>query len=86
MNLKHIYDDHVSTDMPFAQLKELCSCFWSDGEKNGYGFFVIDKDRSLQKGKYRKLFDKFAKFVKNKAISIDRAFGVHTNFKGVVNP
>ena len=65
MNLKYNYDDHVSTDMPFAQFKELCSSCWSDGEKNGYGFLVIDKDRCLQNGRYRKIFDKFAKFAIN---------------------
>uniref|UniRef100_A0A6V7KP37 ATPase AAA-type core domain-containing protein n=1 Tax=Bracon brevicornis TaxID=1563983 RepID=A0A6V7KP37_9HYME len=25
MNLKHIYDDHVNTDMPYTQFKELCA-------------------------------------------------------------
>ena len=56
MNLKHIYSDHVNTDMPFQRFKDLCSKCWNDGE---YGFIVIDKDRSLNDGRYKKGFDCF---------------------------
>lgn len=55
MNLKHVYDDHVNTDMPYAQFKNLCSACWSDK----YGFVVIDKDSDLNGGRYRKGFDCF---------------------------
>ena len=63
MNLKHVYDDHVNTDMTFERFKELCSSCWgtTDDGKN-YGFLVIDKDSSLKDGRYRKNFDKFADF------------------------
>lgn len=56
MNLRHIYDDHVSTDMSYTQFKDLCSVCWNDGK---YGFCVIDRDREINKGRYRKGFDCF---------------------------
>ena len=55
MNLKHIYDDHVNTDMPFSQFRDLCATCWKDK----YGFLVIDKDSEKNSGRYRKIFDCF---------------------------
>lgn len=54
-NLKHIYSDHVSPDITFSQFLEMCAECW----KEKYGFLVIDKDRDLNKGRYRKGFDKY---------------------------
>ena len=59
MNLRHIYHDHVNTDMSFARFKDLCSSCWGDVDAK-YGFLVIDKDRSMDNGRYRKGFDEFA--------------------------
>lgn len=56
MNLKHIYDDHVNTDMTFTQFRDLCGACWNDDK---YGFVVIDKDSELNEGRYRKGFDCF---------------------------
>lgn len=56
INLKHIYDDHVNTDMSYDQFKHLCSACWND-EK--HGFLVIDKDRPINDGRFRKGFDCF---------------------------
>lgn len=56
MNLKHIYNDHVNTDMTYTQFKDLCFACWN-GDK--YGFIVIDKDSELNNGRYRKGFDCF---------------------------
>lgn len=56
MNLKHVYNDHVNTDMTYADFKTLCSSCWTDK----YGFLLIDKDSDLDKGRYRKGFDCFA--------------------------
>ena len=56
-NLKHIYDDQVNSDMTYTQFKVLCSKCWSDDK---YGFLVIDKDRAMNDGRYRKGFDCFA--------------------------
>lgn len=58
INLKHVYDDHVNTDMTYSQFKDLCSKCWND---TNHGFLVIDKDRQgLDCGRYRKGFDCFA--------------------------
>ena len=55
-NLKHVYEDHVNTDMTYNNFRDLCSACWN-GEK--YGFVVMDKDSDLNKGRYRKGFDCF---------------------------
>jgi hypothetical protein len=54
-NLKHIYDDHVNTDMTFQEFRDLCALCW----REKYDFVVIDKDCSLNNGRYRNGFDKF---------------------------
>lgn len=55
MNLRHIYSDHVNTDMSFENFKHMCSICWKDK----YGFLVIDKDRDIKNGRYRKGFDEY---------------------------
>jgi hypothetical protein len=55
LNLRHVYHDHVNTDMTFEKFKELCGEAW----KEDHGFFVIDKTRPLNKGRYRIKFDSF---------------------------
>lgn len=57
MNLRHVYDDHVNTDMPYTQFRALCAICWNDST---HGFLVIDKDRGCDVGRYRKGFDRFA--------------------------
>lgn len=54
INLKHIYNEHVNTDMTFNTFKNLCSECW----KENYGFLVIVKEDNLNAGRYRKEFDK----------------------------
>lgn len=55
-NLKHIYNDHVSCDMSsFQMFKNICGTCWKDK----FGFLVIDKDCSMNNGRYRKGFDSF---------------------------
>lgn len=56
MNLKHVYDDHVGTDMPFQKFHDICSTCWNE---NRFMFVVIDKDRPLLGGRYRKGLDVF---------------------------
>lgn len=53
LNLRHIYDDHVSTDMTFQKFKELCGECWKDK----FGFLVINKDNAIAEGRYCKAFD-----------------------------
>lgn len=55
MNLKHIYEDHVSPDMTLNNFTSLCAECWRDN----YGFVVINKDCDLNSGRYRKGFDTY---------------------------
>lgn len=54
-NLKHIYNEHVGTDMGFSVFKVICGKAWEDR----YGFLVISKDHPKENGRYRIGFDKF---------------------------
>lgn len=58
INLKHIYNEHVNTDMNYVQFKKLCSDIW----KEPYSFLIINKDCALNEGRYRKYFDVFVTF------------------------
>lgn len=56
MNMKHIYDDHITTDMTFNQFRYLCGLCWNAKK---YGFLVINKDDDINNGRYRNGFDSF---------------------------
>lgn len=53
-NSQHVYREHVNGDMTFQQFKNVCIACWKDN----YGFLVIDKDKKIDEGRYRKNFDK----------------------------
>ncbi|KAK5637766.1 hypothetical protein RI129_000049 [Pyrocoelia pectoralis] len=55
MNLKHIYDDHVSPTISIQLFREICSECW----KHQFGFLVINKDVDLSSGRFRKGFDQY---------------------------
>lgn len=55
LNLRHIFNDHVTTDMKYETFKDLCTESWTDR----YGFLVIDKDSPIDAGRYRVGFDRF---------------------------
>ena len=55
INLKHIYNNHVGGDVSFQEFKDMCESCW----KEDYGFLTIDKQSSLNKGRYRCKFDKY---------------------------
>lgn len=55
LNLRHIYHDHVNTDMKFQQFKEMCARAWS----KPHSFLVIDKESAMNNGRYRIAFDHF---------------------------
>lgn len=57
INLKHVFEEHVSPDMTFDRFKEMCSECW----KENYDCLVIVKDFNLNKGRYRKGFDMYIK-------------------------
>ena len=54
-NLNHIYNDHVSSDMPIDEFRSLCKIAW----RQPHGFVVIDLTSHKLKGKYRSGFDDF---------------------------
>lgn len=56
LNLRHVYEDHVGTDMDFSKFREMCAACW----QQPYGFLVMNKDCNHQnKGRYRKGFDSY---------------------------
>ena len=54
INLRHVYNDHVNTDMSFLDFKSLCLKCWRG---NKYNFLMISKDSDLKEGRYRCGFD-----------------------------
>lgn len=59
MNLRHMYNDHVNTDMSYEKFKQICALAWKDK----HGFIVVDKDRDTYKGRYRIGLDSFVESV-----------------------
>lgn len=55
INLKHVYDEHVGSDMSWSQFREMCSTVWS----KPYSYVVINKDCERNNGYYRMAFDTF---------------------------
>jgi hypothetical protein len=55
LNLKHIYQDHVSPDITFDQFKCICNKVWNED----YSFVTVDKESNLNEGRFRKGFDHF---------------------------
>lgn len=56
LNLKHIYMDHVASDMSFDDFKRLCKTCFNTSE---HACLVIDKDSPLERGRYRCNIDSF---------------------------
>jgi hypothetical protein len=55
LNMKHIWQENVNTDMSFSKFVDICSECW----KHKYGFIVIDKTREINNGRYRAGFHSF---------------------------
>lgn len=55
LNLKHVYTDHVGTDMSFEDFKSICSHCW----RKQYDFLSIFKDSNIDNGRYRNRFDNY---------------------------
>ncbi|KYM95548.1 hypothetical protein ALC62_13800 [Cyphomyrmex costatus] len=55
-NLRHVYNDHVNTDMSYDAFRALCRQCW----RHRYGFVVIDNDSAIANGRYRRGFNEFA--------------------------
>lgn len=58
INLKHVYEEHVCSDMSWLQFRDLCSKVWKDN----YSYVVINKDCDKDNGCYRKKLDTFIAF------------------------
>lgn len=58
INLKHIYNEHVNTDLEWIKFKQLCSTIWKDR----FNFLLINKDCAINDGRYRQGFDTFIYF------------------------
>lgn len=54
-NLKHVYRDHVGSDMSYDNFKRLCFKAWEEQ----YGILVIAKESLLNNGRYRIGFDSY---------------------------
>lgn len=59
LNLKHVFEDHVSPDLNFQQFKDVCASCWKEG---AFEFLVINKECPLNAGRYRKGFDCYINF------------------------
>lgn len=57
-NLKHIYNEHVNTDIDWNKFKKLCCTIWQDQ----FSFLLINKDCAIDNGRYRNGFDTFVYF------------------------
>lgn len=59
INLKHIYNEHVNSDMSWSNFKDMCVNIW----RSPYAFLTINKDCELNCGRYRQSFDTFVSFM-----------------------
>lgn len=58
INLRHIFDEHVSPDMSYDDFKQMCFKCWNEKK---FGSIVIIKDFELNNGRYRNGFDEYIK-------------------------
>lgn len=58
INLRHIYNEHINSDLSWTKFKYLASEIWKDP----FSCLIINKDCKLNNGKYRKAFDHFVYF------------------------
>jgi len=49
-NMRHIYRDHISTDMNYETFVKICQKYWEDKHR----FLFISKDNEINNGRYRK--------------------------------
>lgn len=58
INLKHVYEEHVCSDMSWFQFRDMCSKVWKDN----YSYVVINKDCDKDNGRYRNKLDTYIIF------------------------
>ena len=54
-SLKHIYDEHVNSDMSYKEFLKMCRLCWQEK----HNFLTIAKDYPLSNGRYRNGFSKY---------------------------
>lgn len=54
-NLKHVFNDHIASDMAFEMFSKICAECWKDR----YGFIVVDLESCINNGRYRRGFNDF---------------------------
>jgi len=55
LNMRHIYRDHINTDMNYETFVKSCQKCREDK----HGFLLTSKDNEMDNGRYRKGFDQF---------------------------
>jgi len=55
LNMRHVYRDHINTDINYETYVKICQKFWEDKQ----GFLLISKDNEMNNERYRKGFDQF---------------------------
>ncbi|CAK1591437.1 unnamed protein product [Parnassius mnemosyne] len=55
VNLRHIYNEHVGSDMTWSQFRDMCSTLWS----KPFNYIIINKDCERNKSCYIMKFDTF---------------------------
>lgn len=55
MNLRHVYQDHVSPDITWDKFLCICNKVWNEK----HSFVTVDKESDLNNGRFRKGFDYF---------------------------
>lgn len=58
INLRHVYEEHVNTDLTWLEFREMCSKIWN----KPFNYVVINKDCSKNNGCYRNKLDTFVVF------------------------
>lgn len=58
LNLRHVYNDHVITDIEYDAFKAICVEAWRDR----HGFLVMDKDSPIERGQTQSRFRSFHSF------------------------
>lgn len=56
MNMKHVYEEHCSSDIKYSEFKDFCTQCWRGGR---FDFAVISKEDGRDNGRFRFGFDTY---------------------------
>ena len=57
-NMKHIYNEHVSSDLTYKEFNDVCNLCWD----KTYGYLVINKTRDKNNGRYKNTLNNIITF------------------------